>query len=233
MLHSFLSRLSNTRSDSYGGSLENRARIVLEVLDAVRAAWPADKPVFLRISLTDWVQEDPADERAAWVLEESVVLSRWAAEHGADLIDVSSGGLVPANIPHREDYKTFNASQLKASSKTLVAAVGRIADAATASGLLGSGSADAVFVGRALLRDASWANNAAAVLGARGRLHAPIRLRRPGTVPGGRGSENAFENKPPDMMLGNSFSLLPSPVWACLMLGTPSIQTYIRMRCFS
>ncbi|POH59275.1 NADH:flavin oxidoreductase/NADH oxidase [Arthrobacter glacialis] len=170
LLHSFLSPLSNTRTDNYGGSLENRARIVLEVLDAVRAVWPADKPIFLRISTTDWVAEDPEDGRAAWTVEDSIVLSRWATDHGADLIDASSGALVPASIPHREDYQTRNAALLKAASGTLVAAVGRITDPATASELLSNGSADAVFIGRALLRDASWANNAATVLGARGRF---------------------------------------------------------------
>ncbi len=170
LLHSFLSPLSNTRTDNYGGSLENRSRIVLDVIDAVRRIWPEDKPVFLRISSTDWVSENPEDGREAWTLEDSIVLSRWAGQHGADLIDASSGALVPASIPHREDYQTFNAAQLKASGGTLVAAVGRITDPAAASELLSSGCADAVFIGRALLRDASWANNAAAVLGAKGRF---------------------------------------------------------------
>ncbi|ALV46633.1 oxidoreductase [Arthrobacter alpinus] len=170
LLHSFLSPLSNNRTDSYGGSLENRARIVLEVLDAVRSVWPEDKPVFLRISTTDWVAENPEDGRDAWTLADSIVLSRWASDHGADLIDASSGALVPAKIPHRDDYQTRNAAELKAASGTLVAAVGRISDPAVAQELLTSGSADAVFIGRALLRDASWANNAAAALGARGRF---------------------------------------------------------------
>ncbi len=170
LLHSFLSPLSNNRTDSYGGSLENRSRIVLEVLDAVRSVWPADKPVFLRISTTDWVAEDAEDGREAWTVEDSIVLSRWATDHGADLIDASSGGLVPAKIPHREDYQTRNAALLKAASGTMVAAVGRIGDPAAAQQLLAAESADAVFIGRALLRDASWANNAAAALGARGRF---------------------------------------------------------------
>lgn len=170
LLHSFLSPLSNNRTDNYGGSLENRARIVLEVLDAVRSVWPEDKPMFLRISTTDWVAEDVDDGREAWELEDSIVLSRWAREHGADLIDASSGALVPAKIPHREDYQTRNAALLRAASGTLVAAVGRIADPAVAQELLANGSADAVFIGRALLRDASWANNAASALGARGRF---------------------------------------------------------------
>jgi 2,4-dienoyl-CoA reductase-like NADH-dependent reductase (Old Yellow Enzyme family) len=170
LLHSFLSPLSNSRTDNYGGSLENRARIVLEVLDAVRGVWPEDKPVFLRISSTDWVAEDAEDGREAWTLEDSIVLSRWAGEHGADLIDASSGALVPARIPHREDYQTRNAAMLKAAGTTLVAAVGRIGEPGVAQALLANGSADAVFIGRALLRDASWANNAAALLGARGRF---------------------------------------------------------------
>jgi 2,4-dienoyl-CoA reductase-like NADH-dependent reductase (Old Yellow Enzyme family) len=173
LLHSFLSPLSNTRTDSYGGSLENRARIALEVIDAVRAVWPADKPVFLRISSTDWVAEDASDDRAAWTLEDSKTLAGWAHERGVDLVDSSSGGIVPANIPHTVDYQTANAAAIRNSvgdGGPAVAAVGRITDPLQANGLIADGSADAVFLGRALLRDASWANNAAATMGAEGRF---------------------------------------------------------------
>lgn len=173
LLHSFLSPLSNKRTDGYGGSLENRARIVLEVIDAVRAAWPADKPVFLRISSTDWIAEDPHDDRASWTLKDSMVLAGWAHRRGADLIDASSGALVPAKIPHAIDYQSAKAAAIRnqaGDGGPAVAAVGRITDPAQANGLVADGSVDAVFLGRALLRDASWANNAAAALGAEGRF---------------------------------------------------------------
>ncbi|GAA3684502.1 NADH:flavin oxidoreductase/NADH oxidase [Arthrobacter ginkgonis] len=170
LLHSFLSPLSNTRTDNYGGSLENRARIVLEVIDAVRAVWPEDKPVLLRISTTDWIGEDPADGRAAWGLEESIVLAGWAREHGVDVVDCSSGGLVPAPIPNARDYQSAYAAQVRAESGVPTAAVGRIDDPEWANELVETGQADAVLIGRGLLRDASWANNAAALLGARGRF---------------------------------------------------------------
>ncbi|WP_024793993.1 NADH:flavin oxidoreductase/NADH oxidase [Tomitella biformata] len=169
LLHSFLSPLSNTRTDEYGGTLENRSRIVLEVLDAVRSVWPAGKPVFLRISTTDWVAEDAEDGRDSWTLADATALAGWAREHGADLIDASSGGLVPARIPNTADYQTTNAALLKAGSGAVVAAVGRITDPMHANELLVAESADAIFLGRALLRDASWANNAATALGAQGR----------------------------------------------------------------
>ena len=173
LLLSFLSPLSNTRTDAYGGSPENRARIALEAIDAVRAVWPAEKPVFLRISSTDWVAEDANDDRPAWTLEDSTILAGWAHERGVDLIDTSSGGLVPANIPHTVDYQSANAAAIKNSvgdGGPAVAAVGRITDPIQAAGLIADGSADAVFLGRAFLRDASWANNAAAALDAEGRF---------------------------------------------------------------
>ena len=173
LLHSFLSPLSNKRTDAYGGPLENRARIVLEAIDAVRAVWPTDKPVFLRISSTDWVAEDANDDREAWTVEDSATLAGWAHERGVDLVDASSGGLVPASIPHTVDYQSANAAAIRNSvgaTGPAVAAVGRITDPVQANELVAGGSADAVFLGRALLRDASWANNAAAALGAEGRF---------------------------------------------------------------
>ena len=165
LLHSFLSPASNQRQDQYGGSLENRARIVLEVIDSVRDVWPHDKPVFLRVSTTDWISEDLSHEREGWTVADTVQLSVWAKERGVDLVDGSSGGLEPASIPHDRDYQTALAAQVRAQADVPVAAVGRIDDPQWAEELVSTGQADAVFVGRALLRDASWANSAATAVG--------------------------------------------------------------------
>ncbi|WP_422934510.1 NADH:flavin oxidoreductase/NADH oxidase [Sinomonas sp. P47F7] len=170
LLHSFLSPVSNRRTDEYGGSLENRARLALEVLDAVRRVWPENRPVFLRVSTTDWIHENPEDPRESWTVNDAVRLAGWAAQRGADLVDCSSGGIDTVPVPADRDYQTRYAAIIRAEAGVPVAAVGRIADPEWANQLIEAGSADAVFLGRALLRDASWANNAAAALGAPGRF---------------------------------------------------------------
>ena len=170
LLHSFLSPVSNQREDEYGGSLENRCRIVLDIIDAVRQVWPSDRPVFLRVSTTDWINENPDDEREAWGVEDTVQLVGWALQHGIDLVDCSSGGTEPTPIPNSRDYQTANAARVRAEAGVPVAAVGRISDPIWAEELVSGGHADAVFIGRALLRDASWVNNAAIALGAQPRF---------------------------------------------------------------
>lgn len=170
LLHSFLSPVSNHRTDEYGGSFANRSRLVLEVIDAVRAVWPADKPVILRVSTTDWILENPEDDRQAWGLDETVELARLAQEHGVDLLDCSSGGNDRVKIPAARDYQTANAAAVRAATTIPVAAVGRIDDAQWANELVSTGQADAIFLGRILLRDASWVNNAAATLEAAPRF---------------------------------------------------------------
>jgi 2,4-dienoyl-CoA reductase-like NADH-dependent reductase (Old Yellow Enzyme family) len=170
LLQSFLSPISNRRDDEFGGSLVNRARFVLEVVDAVRAVWPQERPVFLRISTTDWITEDPSDSREGWTVEDSIQLARWAREHGVDLLDLSSGGVEPVPIPSTRDYQTALAARIRAEASVTVAAVGRITEASWADELVRTSQADAVFIGRALLRDASWPNNAAAELGVRPRF---------------------------------------------------------------
>jgi 2,4-dienoyl-CoA reductase-like NADH-dependent reductase (Old Yellow Enzyme family) len=163
LINSFLSPVSNPRDDEYGGSLENRARLVLEVIDAVRSVWPGDLPVFLRISTTDWLEN-------GWSVDDSIRLAGLAHDHGVDLIDASSGGVEPAPVPADRDYQTALAARLRAGSKVAVGAVGRITEPEWAEELLATGQADATFIGRALLRDPSWANHAAAVLGATPRF---------------------------------------------------------------
>lgn len=169
LLHEFLSPATNHRTDDYGGPLENRARIVLRVIDAVREVWPADKPVLLRISMTDWISENLADERDGWTPEQSAQLVAWATEHGVDAVDASTGGLEVVTIPPEVDYQTRLAGELKAATGAVVAGVGRITDADQAEELVASGRVDAVLVGREMLRNPSFANLAARHLGAEPR----------------------------------------------------------------
>ncbi|MHA7272951.1 NADH:flavin oxidoreductase/NADH oxidase [Arthrobacter sp. TMT4-20] len=146
LLHQFLSPLSNQRSDDYGGSLENRMRLALRVSKAVRDAFPEDKPVFVRMTATDWAD-------GGITFEEAAVLASELAGLGIDLLDVSSGALVPtAPPPQRTGLNVDYAVQLAASSGLSVAPVGQIADAVAVKEALDAG-VEAVLVGRALLRD--------------------------------------------------------------------------------
>ncbi|GGP24969.1 NADH:flavin oxidoreductase/NADH oxidase [Silvimonas amylolytica] len=158
LLHQFLSPLSNQRTDQYGGSLENRARLLLQVTHATRAALPDDLPLFVRISATDWVD-------GGWTAEESVVISRWLKEAGADLIDVSSGGSVPvAPIPVGPGYQTRFADQIRREASVATGAVGMIVEPAQADHIVRTGQADLVLLARELLRDPYWPLHAATAL---------------------------------------------------------------------
>lgn len=165
LLHSFLSPVANARADEYGGSLRNRARIVLEVIDAIRAVWPPAKAVFLRVSTTDWIQENVGDIRESWTSDQTIQLARWAAERGVDLVDASSGGIDIVQIPEDRDYQTRKAAEVRATTGIRVAAVGRIDSPALAEELVSSGQVDAIFLGRPPLANPSWANDAARQLG--------------------------------------------------------------------
>jgi 2,4-dienoyl-CoA reductase-like NADH-dependent reductase (Old Yellow Enzyme family) len=159
LLHEFLSPLSNQRSDSYGGDFTGRTRFVLEVTEAVRDAWPADKPLFVRFSATDWVD-------GGWTPEETVELSKLVGVLGVDLVDVSSGGLDPRQqVPVGPGYQVPLARQVRDGSGLPVAAVGLITEPLQAEQVLADGSADAVLLARALLRDPHWPLRAAAELG--------------------------------------------------------------------
>ena len=158
LLHQFLSPLSNHRGDAYGGDLAGRSRLLLEVLDAVRALWPQDKPVFVRISTSDWVE-------GGWDVEESIELSRELHARGADLIDASSGGNDPRQqIPVGPGYQVPNAGRVKREAGVPVGAVGLILDPLQAEQVLVSGDADAVLLARPLLADPRWAQRAAVAL---------------------------------------------------------------------
>jgi 2,4-dienoyl-CoA reductase-like NADH-dependent reductase (Old Yellow Enzyme family) len=159
LLHQFLSPLANQRTDAYGGSLENRSRLLLQVVDTVRGVWPAHLPLFVRISATDWAE-------GGWSPEESVLLSRTLSEHGTDLVDVSSGGMVPnAQIPVGPGYQVDLAAQIRREALIPTSAVGLITDAAQAEAIVEQGEADLVLLGRELLRDPYWPLHTAAGFG--------------------------------------------------------------------
>lgn len=158
LLCEFLSPLSNQRTDGYGGDFAGRTRLLLEVVDAVRASWPAGKPLFVRISATEWTP-------GGWSVEESVQLAGLLKDHGVDLIDVSSGGNVLAKIPSEPGYQVPLAAAVRRAGMP-VSAVGRITDPAQAQAILDAGNADAIALGRVALREPSWPLRAAAELDA-------------------------------------------------------------------
>jgi 2,4-dienoyl-CoA reductase-like NADH-dependent reductase (Old Yellow Enzyme family) len=159
LLHEFLSPLTNRRTDTYGGSLENRARLPLQVARAVREVWPQHLPLFVRISATDWVE-------GGWDLAQSIQLCHWLKEAGIDLIDTSSGGLTPdAKIPAGPGYQIPFAAAIRKGAGIAVGAVGLITEPEQADEVVASGQADVVFLARELLRDPYWPLHAARKLG--------------------------------------------------------------------
>jgi 2,4-dienoyl-CoA reductase-like NADH-dependent reductase (Old Yellow Enzyme family) len=159
LLHEFLSPLSNTRTDGYGGDLAGRMRLVLEVVEDVRSVWPDDRPLLLRISASDWTE-------GGWAVEDSVALAKEAAARGVDLVDCSSGGNVLAPIPVAPGYQVPFASAVRSGAGVPTGAVGLLTDPHQAEQVLAEGHADAVLLARELLRDPHWPLHAAAALGA-------------------------------------------------------------------
>jgi 2,4-dienoyl-CoA reductase-like NADH-dependent reductase (Old Yellow Enzyme family) len=160
LLHEFLSALSNRREDEYGGSREARMRFPLRVAEAVRRVWPERLPVFVRISATDWAE-------GGWDLQQSIEFALRLKERGIDLIDCSSGGLVPGvQIPVEPGYQVPFAAAIRKEAGLPTGAVGMITDAHQAEQIISSGEADVVFLARAMLRDPYWALHAAKTLGA-------------------------------------------------------------------
>jgi 2,4-dienoyl-CoA reductase-like NADH-dependent reductase (Old Yellow Enzyme family) len=160
LLHEFLSPLSNRRSDAFGGSFENRTRLVCNIVAAVREKLPDGCPLLVRISATDWVE-------GGWDAEQSVELARKLKALGVDLVDCSSGGNVDrAEIPVGPGYQTAFAERVRREAKIATAAVGMITDAAQADHIIRSGQADFVFMARELLRNPYWPLQAARELGA-------------------------------------------------------------------
>lgn len=149
LLNQFLSPLANKRTDRYGGSRENRMRLVLEVTEAVRAVWPAEKPLLVRLSVSDWHPE-------GWQVEDSIALTRELKARGVDAIDASSGGFEGASIPAAADYQVPFASAIRNEGGLPCMAVGLLGDAHRAEAIIANGEADFIALARGALDDPNW-----------------------------------------------------------------------------
>jgi 2,4-dienoyl-CoA reductase-like NADH-dependent reductase (Old Yellow Enzyme family) len=158
LLHQFLSPLSNQRTDEYGGSLENRARMLLRVVDAVRQVWPERKPLLVRLSCTDWVA-------GGLVMDDQVEIAQWLKRRGVDLVDCSSGGNTPAAPPTGPGYQVPFAERIRREAGMPTMAAGLITESGMAEEIVRNGRADLVALGRELLRHPHWPLDAARVLG--------------------------------------------------------------------
>ncbi|GAA3184010.1 MULTISPECIES: NADH:flavin oxidoreductase/NADH oxidase [Streptomyces] len=177
LIGEFLSPHTNHRTDEYGGSFENRTRFAREVVDAVRAVWPEELPLFFRISATDWLTENPQDAREGWTADDTVRFAADLKAHGVDLLDVSTGGNAPrARIPTGPGYQVPFAERVRAEAGLPVGAVGEITGADQATKIIENQQADAVLIGRELLRDPYFARHAARELG--GEVAAPVQYHR-------------------------------------------------------
>jgi 2,4-dienoyl-CoA reductase-like NADH-dependent reductase (Old Yellow Enzyme family) len=160
LIHQFLSPLSNLRTDNYGGSFENRIRLLLEVVEAIRSEWPQNLPLFVRLSATDWVE-------GGWNEQETVKLAAILKSKDVDLVDSSSGGMVPyAKIPIGPGFQVVFAEKIKKEAGIMTGAVGLITAAKQAEEIVASGKADLVLIARASLRDPHYPLHAARELGA-------------------------------------------------------------------
>lgn len=172
LLHSFLSPLANHRTDEYGGSFENRTRFLLRVARELRVLLPADMPLAVRLSCTDWID-------GGWTIQDSVRVATQLRELGVDLIDCSSGGASPvAKIPVGPGYQTAFAEAIRRESHIAAAAVGMITEPHQAETILRTGQADMVFLARAMLRDPYWPARAARELGVVTESMAPVQYGR-------------------------------------------------------
>lgn len=161
LIHEFYSPLSNHRQDEYGGSFENRVRFLMEIIDAVKEVWPAELPIFVRISATDWMGD------AGWQVDDSVALAKILKTKDIDLIDCSSGANVRnATIPVGPNYQVPFAEAVKGQAGIATGAVGLITEVGQAEDILTEGKADLIFLGRELLRDPYFPLKAAAASGA-------------------------------------------------------------------
>jgi 2,4-dienoyl-CoA reductase-like NADH-dependent reductase (Old Yellow Enzyme family) len=170
--HEFLSPISNQRQDRYGGSFENRTRFLLEITHAVRAVWSEQLPLLVRISCTDWVP-------GGWDIEQSIELARRLKAEGVDLIDCSSGGMVPdAKIPVGPGYQVPFAERIRREAGIATAAVGGITEPTHADEIIRNSRADIVLLAREFLREPYWPRIAARKLGQKGALPAPAQYGR-------------------------------------------------------
>ena len=171
LLHQFLSPLSNRREDGYGGSFENRTRLVREVVAAVREVWPAALPLWLRVSATDWA------DAGGWDIDQSIELARQVKSLGVDLVDVSSGGLLPhAKVPLAPGYQVPFSARIRREAGIATGAVGLITGAEQAAQIVANGDADVVLLARESLRDPYFPRRAAQQLGA--KIDPPVQYQR-------------------------------------------------------
>ena len=172
LVHQFFSPLSNKRTDAFGGTLEKRAVVPLTVIRAMRAAMPDDLPLTARLSVVDWVE-------GGITLEDTISLVKWMKQEGVDLVDCSSGAVVPGEaIPIEPGYHGPMAREIRARTGMMTGVVGLITDPHMADGFIADGTADLVFLARALLRDPYWPRMAAAVLEAENPIPVPVQYRR-------------------------------------------------------
>jgi 2,4-dienoyl-CoA reductase-like NADH-dependent reductase (Old Yellow Enzyme family) len=177
LLHSFLSPISNHRSDGYGGSLQNRMRFPLDVVREVRRAWPEDKTLGIRINGTDWIEN-------GWGIDDAVAFARCLVEEGIDYLSISSGG-ARSGVPIKLEpgYQIHLATAIRAAVECPVVCAGLIADAHLAESIVADERADFVALARAMLDDPCWAIHAAVILGGNARLPAPYQLAAAGKWP--------------------------------------------------
>ena len=172
LMHSFYSPLANRREDAYGGSFSNRVRLLVETARAVREVWPEDRPLFTRLSCSDWTE-------GGWTLEDSIGLAKLLKQEGVDLIDCSSGGGTPnAVIPVGAGYQVPFAAEIRKAAGVPTAAVGLITEAAQADQIVRNGEADLVLLARASLRNANWPIDAARAVHFRGTPPVPPQYQR-------------------------------------------------------
>lgn len=172
LAHSFLSPLSNHRTDEYGGNFDNRVRFVLEIVQEIRSVWPDDKPLSVRLSCSDWAED-------GWTIEDSVALSRRLKTEGVDLVDCSSGGAIPdARIPVGASFQVPFAEQIRREADIPTAAVGVITAPMQADDIIRTGRADVVLLAREMLRDPYWPLRAAKTLHCLDRLDFPPQYER-------------------------------------------------------
>jgi 2,4-dienoyl-CoA reductase-like NADH-dependent reductase (Old Yellow Enzyme family) len=167
LLHSFLSPLTNRRSDAYGGGFDNRVRFTLETVRALRAAWPEEKPLAVRLSTVDWAP-------GGWTLDDSVALARRLEDEGVDLVDCSTGAIVPEEqYEEGPSWQVPMAARIRRETGIATAAVGCIVEPRQADAIVRNGDADLVLVGTEMMRDPAWPFHAAETLGALARLRMP------------------------------------------------------------
>ncbi len=170
LLHSFFTPLVNTRDDEYGGDLRGRARMMLETVEAVRAVWPENLPLSVRLSVADWIE-------GGLTIEDNIQMAKWLKERGVDIVDCSGGGANPesrASIGSRTADQVELAGQLRAEAGIATMAVGVITEAKQAEDIIASGTADIVLLGRGMMRDPYWAMHAALELGVDVKAHLPV-----------------------------------------------------------